>query len=301
MRLFLKRLLVFLLLLAAVLPPADFLFSRRARLSTRPSIEGWYNLLYGQIDADLVILGSSRAKNHVDPDILDSVLHTNSYNLGMSGTRIEMQLAQYELYRAHNKKPDVIVHCIDVFSLLPMTRVYNREQYFPFLWDRDFRKKVFPLVRFTLAERFIPFFRYYPTYMSDLLHRDSSSTRKGFHPLDLKWDSPTVKPVPFGMEERERSLFEQYVEKASNEGIRMVFVLPPLYYRKQVQNLDKMLDYYTELGNRYQIPLLNYYPSEICRDSTNFMDSNHLNRQGAEAFSDSLARDLLVLKENGRL
>ena len=146
MRLFLKRFLLFLLLLAVSLPVFDFLLSKLLQQSSRPSVEGWYNLMSKQIDADLVIVGSSRAKNHIDPVILDSVLHTNAYNLGMSGTRFNLQTAQYELYRSHNKKPEVIVFCIDVFSLIPIDRVAQREQYFPFFWDRRFRDPSLPLL-----------------------------------------------------------------------------------------------------------------------------------------------------------
>ena len=123
MRLFLKHSCLFLLLLAVLLSLFDFLFSKWVQNSSRPCIESWHDLMYRQIDADLVIVGSSRAKNHIDPEILDTVLHTNAYNLGMSGTKFDLQAAQYNLYRSHNKKPNVILFCIDVFSLLPTKRV----------------------------------------------------------------------------------------------------------------------------------------------------------------------------------
>ena len=299
MRLFLKRLLLFLLLLTVSLPALDFLFSKWMQHSSRPSIEGWFNLMYEQIDADIVIVGSSRAKNHIDPVILDSILHTNAYNLGMSGTRIRLQTAQYDLYSSHNKKPDVIVFCIDVFSLVSIERVALREQYFPFFWDRRFRKAIFPIIHFTASERFIPFYRYYPGELGGMLKRYPES-RKGFYAFDEQWDSPEVNSVPFEKEEPLQALFEQFVENAVEDGVKMVFVLPPLYYEKarRVRALDEMLEYYTEFGKKNQIPLFNYYFSDISKDSTNFMDPNHLNRKGAEAFSETLARDLLEWENN---
>ena len=57
-----------------------------------------------------------------------------------------------------------------------------------------------------------------------------------------------------------------------------------------------MLGYYTDIGNKYHIPLLNYYFSDVSRDSSNFSDPNHLNEHGAMAFSDTLARDLKRLR-----
>ncbi len=295
MRLFLKRFLFFLLLLAVSLPILDFLFSKWMQQSARPSIESWHDLLYEQIDADLVIVGSSRAKNHIDPEILDSILQTNAYNLGMSGTRINLQTAQYELYRSRNRKPDVIVFCIDVFSLIPIERVAQREQYFPFFWDRSFRKHIFPLIHFTSSERFIPLYRYYPGELLGMLAPYPKSLRKGYFPFDDQWNSPEINTVRFEKEAHFQTLFEQFVENAAKEGVKLVFVLPPMYYEKarRIQALDEMLDYYTEIGNKDRIPLLNYYFSDISRDSTNFMDPNHLNRKGAKAFSEALARDLL--------
>ena len=303
MRRFLKRLLFFLLVSAVVFPALDFLFSRRAQQSSRASIEGWNDLMYGRFDADLLVIGSSRAKNHVNPSILDSVLHTDSYNMGMSGTRIDLQLAQYDLYRLRHPRPGVIIHCLDVFSLIPIENVTGRSQYFPFFWDREFRRRVFPLVHFTLAERFIPLYRYYPGELPELLDRYPRSLQKGFSIIDGRWNSPRIDSVRFERDGRYRAMFERYVDQVSAEGTQLVFVLPPMYIEKarRIQALDEMLDYYKGIGEEYGIPLLDYYFSDISRDSTNFLDPNHLNRKGADAFTDTLAHDLLDLRAAGRL
>lgn len=294
MRLFLKHSCLFLLLLAVLLSLFDFLFSKWVQNSSRPCIESWHDLMYRQIDADLVIVGSSRAKNHIDPEILDTVLHTNAYNLGMSGTKFDLQAAQYNLYRSHNKKPNVILFCIDVFSLLPTKRVVMREQYFPFFWDRRFRDRIFPLIHFTPSERFIPLYRYYSNDLFGIIKIYPKSLRKGFLAIDQQWNSPEINSVPFEKEEHLQAMFELFVDNAVKEGVRLVFILPPMYYEKarRIRALDEMLDYYTEIGKKDNIPLLNYYFSDISKDSTNFQDPNHLNRKGAEAFSKVLASDL---------
>ncbi len=299
MNLFLKRLVVFLFLLILLLSAADFLFSCRVQQSSRPSIESWHNLLYEEIDADYLIMGSSRAKNHIVPDILDSILNTSSYNLGMSGTRIDLQAAVYDLYLLHHRKPDVILLCVDIFSLFPDERVTDHSQFFPFFRNREFRKRIFPLIHFTLPERFVPLYRFYTTNeLESLLKRYPKTLQKGYFPIDGEWDSPSISSVQFGKEEHFQAIFEQFIEHTSKDGIQLVFVLPPMYYEKVkcVLNLDEMLEYYTDIGKKNDIPLLNYYFSDISMDTSNFTDPNHLNRQGAIAFSDSLAHDLLKLK-----
>lgn len=292
---FLKHLTIFLILLWAVFTPLDFLLSRRARESSHPGTEALYNILYKQIDADIVIIGSSRAKTQVDPDILDSVLGTNTYNIGLTGTRIDLQTAAYDLYRSHNKRPDFIIHCIDLFSLIPNYEVSGRSNYFPFFWDRKFRKKIFPFINFKLSERFIPLIRYYSSELEQMLRRYPKSLRKGYYPIDAEWKSLEIKPTTFTKGKSFQDIFENYVERVSEEGTQMVFVLPPLYHEKteSLTNLDEMLDYYTSVGERYGIPLLNYLFLDISKDSANFFNYNHLNMSGARAFSDTLAHDLI--------
>lgn len=294
MRLFLKRFAIFLCLMALFASVVDFLFSRRAQQAARPSIEGWYNLMYGKFDADCIIMGSSRAKNHIVPDVLDSVLNTSYYNLGMSGTRIKQQLAAYDLYRIRHRKPDTILFCIDVFTLIPSSRIADRSQYFPFFWDRAFRKKLFPIIHPTFSERFIPLYRYYSGEVTDLLTRYPKNLKKGYFPIDDPWLSPQIDSVPFDIDGHLQAVFEQFLDKAERERTQLVFILPPLYYEKarRIRDLDRMLGYYTDIGKKYHIPLLNYYFSDVSRDSSHFADPNHLNELGAMVFSDTLARDL---------
>ncbi len=297
MRLFLKRLVFFLILLAVFLPVMDFLFSWRAQESANANIEAWYDLMHGQIEADLVVLGSSRAQSHVVPDILDSILGTNSYNLGQAGTHLDMHLAKYDLYRARNKKPDIIIHCLDIRTLLPQDNVTDREQYFPYFWDREFRNRIFPVIRFTFPERFIPFYRFFWQNVPDLLRSNPKLLERGYLPLYGEWDSATFLKREFSIDERFRQEFERYVEKALREGIRLVFVMPPLYYRLKdtFLGLEEMKRFYATLSEKNRIPLLDYTWMGICRDSCLFNNGLHLNHQGARIFTDSLARDLLKL------
>ena len=66
MRKFLSHLIVFAVMGYLVMTALDVWLSRVASRSHYGATECWENLMKGRIDADCVILGSSRAMNHVD-------------------------------------------------------------------------------------------------------------------------------------------------------------------------------------------------------------------------------------------
>ena len=84
------------------------------RKSDHVALADWNALFNAKINADLLVLGSSRAAFHISPYILDTALHLNSYNLGMSAWRFDMQWTRFKLYLEHNKVPKYIVHNVDL-------------------------------------------------------------------------------------------------------------------------------------------------------------------------------------------
>ena len=66
MRIFLSHLITFTVIGYFVMTVLDVGLSRVASSSHYGATECWENLMKGRIDADCVILGSSRAMNHVD-------------------------------------------------------------------------------------------------------------------------------------------------------------------------------------------------------------------------------------------
>lgn len=53
------------------------------------SLNDVYN---GRVNADVIMLGSSRAVFHISPHILDSVLQKNTYNIGVNGWSFHLSL-----------------------------------------------------------------------------------------------------------------------------------------------------------------------------------------------------------------
>lgn len=89
-------------------------------------------------------------------------------------------------------------------------------------------------------------------------------------------------------------MFDDYLAKTKAEGIKVIFVYTPLYIgaTRKIENLKEMYDKYQEYANKYDIPILDYTYMDICYDTTYFYNAMHLNKIGAEIFSDTLANDI---------
>jgi lysophospholipase L1-like esterase len=60
----------------------------------------------------------------------------------------------------------------------------------------------------------------------------------------------------------------------------------------KISNPDLMYETYRNLADRHGIPILDYTDMWICHDTTYFYNAMHLNKAGAEIYTDSLANDV---------
>ena len=90
------------------------------------------------------------------------------------------------------------------------------------------------------------------------------------------------------------SLFDQYLEKAYVEKIKIIFVYAPLYIGaiEKLKNMDGMYQMYDSIARKYNIPVLDYHYAPVSYDTLSFYNATHLNRKSAELFSVQLARDI---------
>jgi len=160
MKKYISELVLLILIVFAAMAIMDYPYSAFVKRSNYLLVESWREILEGNINADVVAVGSSRTWAHVNPTILDSTLNVNSYNLGFDGSPFNRQALKYEMYRKRNSKPKVIIQNIDAWTL-GFRIGYKKEQFFPFFWDADMRALFFPTEPFTFCEKYIPFFRYH--------------------------------------------------------------------------------------------------------------------------------------------
>ena len=77
MKKFLRQTLLFALGLFLMAVVFDVVMTRRALRMKVPPYVSWNDLYQHNIDADVLIMGSSRAYVHFNPAIMDTILHAN--------------------------------------------------------------------------------------------------------------------------------------------------------------------------------------------------------------------------------
>lgn len=299
MKTFIFRLLLFIIPFVIVLSIIDFTYSKIAARTNNFELETWRDLMEGNIDADVIINGNSRAVYQISPQILDSVLGVNTYNIGMDGGPANRHIHKYNVFIKYNHKPRVIIQNIDCLTMLYKVG-YNREQFFPFWWNTTVRKEFFSSEPLSFWEKYIPLFRYKNYDPSEFLSQINPSFDKGYQGMDKSWDGKEfekIDTIHCVFNDTTVNMFKEYVANVKKEHIEMIFVFAPIYVgvTEKTTNINEMYDFYKELADKYKIPILDYTFMNICSDTTYFYNATHLNRRGAEIFSDSLAKDVKKL------
>jgi len=98
----------------------------------------------GEINADIIINGNSKAWHHISPKIIDSVIGLNSYNLGIDGYDFMMQKAKFDMYSKYNKTHKIVIQIVGNSTLDKRDDLYQNIQFKPYINDpiiREITKK----------------------------------------------------------------------------------------------------------------------------------------------------------------
>lgn len=258
----------------------------------------WSKMIRSEMDNDLLILGSSRAFVQYDPRIIDSTLHTNCYNLGRDGKRIDIQYLAYQIYKKYgNTPPKTIV--LDFFDAsLALSDPYNSAFFFPFLWEKDIWKCIHNTQHMKSYWRYVPLIRYYSQwgFVKKNMHSEYP-IHKGYYSFEKTWD-PTdfnnVEKIEFFAEDTAIAILDNFLNECVHDSINVILVHSPIYYMywEKFPDSASMWELYRSFSAKYNIPILDYTTSEICKDTNYFYNARHLNRKGAEIFTRQLAHDL---------
>ncbi len=243
MKRFAKHIILFSLLVVLLSCAADYMISKGLSRTQRGHFHTMNALMNDSLNADLIILGNSRAQQEYNTFILDSILCLNSYNLGLSAQPFYVDYLRYRLYMRHNEPPKIIILNTDFRELRMETHGFEREQYYPYILDSIVRPYLIPY-GFTWAERNLPLFRYRGDYKMagigiaeflHLFHDTKGNAYKGFAPLSTPWDSEyiayyqSIAPVYGECVKEAVMLLDTFLQETQTKNIRVVFSFPPMH------------------------------------------------------------------------
>ena len=312
MKKFLVKCLLFGIVLFFLAAALDYVLCRGLLKMEDYRFQDYDAMLEGGMRHDILIMGNSRGKSHFDTFLIDSLTGHSSFCIGIGGYPFNAQLAKYHLYREHDQKPTLIIQNVDHGTLVMMNDVRHRhqsEQFFPLVYDPVMRKEL-KKMGYGFLELNVPLYRfvgYQQMIKNGLLealhvnHYVSYPAYKGFRAEEGKWDGSVLAKMdvsPVVLNEKAKALFEDYLDECQADSIRVVLVYSPLYVgaREKMTGLEEAKAYFSEQAERHGFVYLDYTDDPICRDTSNFCVSVHMNPTATSAFTKMLCDTLSRLE-----
>ena len=270
----------------------------------------WNDIYDRKVNADLLILGNSRALAHISPAILDSGLHLSSYNLGIDGADFNLTYTRFRVYMNTNKTPKVIILSLSAKDLEKGNGIFDPPQFMPFLSDTVIRRGTSGYQNgFGMYDLYVPAMKYctrpeffkigFRLYFNKSVEIDAPRVR-GYEGRERKWDNSfsdfvkSKKRFQPKLEDEIKKEFEEVVRICREKAIKLYFVYSPEYTKilEYFVNRDEVFSYFHHVSGINNIPFQDYSDDPISRDTAYFYNSEHLNRTGAEMFTRKLAADI---------
>jgi len=267
-------------------------------------------IMNGEVNADIVICGSSRAVAHYDPRIIRVITGYKAFNIGRNGSQTDMQVAFLKAYLLHNKPPKLLVQNLDLFSFVTSREIYDPGQYMPYLGEEPIYSAIRRIYPDAWKWKLLPLYGYAVEdmrfdWLQTLWGWSGISLREdhfeGFQPNFSSWTgdfdkfrNSHLEGVAFGIEPRGVGDVEEIAEICRQRHMALLFVYSPEYHEIQTieKNRREIFAKFQEIAARYHVPLWDYSSSPICRNRNLFYNSQHLNADGAATFSTDLAQRL---------
>ena len=265
-------------------------------------------LLSDTLNADIVIMGNSRALCSYNTAIMEKETGMKTWNIGVSGQPFGISYLRYQLYAWHNKQPKLLIINIDNTELEMISNGFGREEYYPYFSDNMVRSYL-DVYGFTWKDIYVPMYKYFGDYkliayglMSSvgLYPFASQQHYHGFFNCDLPFDGQRLHEIlsqkeldPACCESDAIQLLEKFLGDLDRQPIHVIFCYAPQYQLlyKRLQ-LSDCMNVYHQFSDRYNIPLLDYSSISWGNDSSYFYNANHINLLGSELFTTQLVHDI---------
>jgi hypothetical protein len=245
------------------------------------------------INADLVLLGSSRCWAHFDPHFFEETYHLKTVNIGMNGhSELPASILRLENYLAKNKALKFAILSFDPStnpgSFENNTNFVNKNNYarFAFLPGKENRDLV-DYFKFSNYEKYIPLYAIFKYQLVEdaITLRNSSLFKEGFELNNEEWD--TLKnPVSDAMKKNFvknhrlpllKKQLEMLKSLCKKNNIQLVCIQTPAYKSSyDAVAFGRSAEICKSLG----IPFIDANSSEIRNNIHNFYNSTHLNKNG---------------------
>ena len=298
-----KKLFMRILMLLILIIITDFLLGIILKQVLLHSPDGRYYKAYASLNErtdDVVILGSSRAETNYAPYIFEDSLSLSCWNAGRGGQKLPFWYAMSMGILKRYTPKIAIVNIEDDFLTDDLTDGYEHAGLLrPFYYDNP---EIRPVIdRISKFERFLmlsktyaynsSFYYLFRPYFIKGLDGDREDkgwkTKKGNISVN---DSGYIRVVTAKkLNNQTLELFEKFIDNLTSRGCQVYLVISPDY--KRYFESTATIKYIEKMDNVNYINLS--CDTSIANNQKYFIDSSHLNVNGAIAFSKKLGSEIV--------
>ncbi len=306
------KMFIFCLIPLPLLFALDYLVDHGLRKSRYTYYSEWNDIFDSKINADLLVLGTSRAWILFSPKAMDSAFHVNSYNLAMDGADFDFGYKRLKIYLAHNKKPKtIIVEVGFVKTLVGSDVLPGVQQFLPYMrdssmWNFANSKNL----SFSFFDRHFPLYKYNNELslikegVMSYYGKGSRGTKyKGYEPKVLEWDnafSEFQRQNPNGWKpETSKAAIDEFYDFfgfCQSNNIKVIMVYTPVYIEATKMLVpeakEKLMSVFYDVSKKFNAPFYNYEQDSLCYNRDLFYNSQHLNKKGADLFNPKFVNDV---------
>lgn len=304
MKTFLFKILLFVVCIGGFSYLLDYMIQEGLKSSNYREVTKWNEVIQGEINAEILIVGSSRALVHFDCEYIQKVTGKSCYNLGFDGTTYPLQKLMLELYLSRNKKPIELIWSLDYHSFSEVPDFYGFEQLIPYK-DNPYIGEMLSMHETPSYQFYLPVFRYsYNPKMKVIglysflgKYSRDQILKNGYRAQKKVWDETFDSfkgDNPKGLKMNFiGSLFQDFItlnEKLKSSSINQKWIVPPYYFEvnQLIRNRSEILQEFSKTSKDHEITFLDYSNSFITKSKSNFYNGNHLNDLGVRIFMDEL-------------
>lgn len=271
-------------------------------------------LINNELPKDILIIGSSRALNGLDPETITKETNLSCFNMGVSGSNVLFHETILELVIATKHLPKVIVYTVDDDATLIDLGdliIYRKDELYPYvnnwlvnkkvsnsldkeLWATSASSTYRNNVNFMNAIKYLTKGVEEPDWETTnvdvngtnlLIGKSANKKMRAWIDRKAKFDL-TNEYIPYA------ESFSRIISKCKDNHINLVLVLPPLYYSSTVGFKERII----ELSNNNALVV--DYSNHFKDKELNFYNNDHLNKDGAIEYSKLLSKEILnVIKK----
>jgi hypothetical protein len=242
--------------------------------------------------AEILIMGSSRAKRHYHPGIISATLDKSCYNAGYDAQSILFYKGILEIIE-EKYKPEIIILDVNMNELDNEEISYDQlsvllpyVSYYPKLWNTLSLKSPFEKMKY--ISRIYPYNSLLDKIIKgNILYQEDDIN--GFVPFYGVYGNRFEKRIfpEIKLDPNKISAFDSFLAICREKNIQLYIVYSPEYMESL--NISSSMSYIIDKCTKQGIPYISYRNNESFLKVELFREYMHLNNVGAEKFSLDIA------------